>query len=276
VFKAGRRELSLAEPLIMGVVNVTPDSFSDGGRFLDAQSAVDHGRLLAAQGAAILDIGGESTRPGALAVDESEELHRIVPVIEGLRGLDVVLSVDTSKPAVMRAAIACGADMVNDINAFRAPGAIEAIAATAVGMCIMHMQGEPRTMQAAPHYDHVVGEVAAYLEARVEAAERAGIARERMVIDPGFGFGKTFEHNLELLRRLDVIAAIGLPVLAGLSRKSMLGRITGQPVEKRVHASVAAALLAVMKGARIVRVHDVEATRDALRVLEAVQAVEAE
>jgi len=272
VFRAGRRELSLSEPLIMGVVNVTPDSFSDGGRFLDAQSAVDHGRLLAAQGAAILDIGGESTRPGALAVDESEELHRILPVIEGLRGLDVVLSVDTSKPAVMHAAIACGADMVNDINAFRAPGAFDAIAATAAGVCIMHMQGEPRTMQAAPHYDHVVGEVAAFLEERVEAAEQAGIARERIVIDPGFGFGKTLEHNLELLRRLDVIVGIGLPVLAGLSRKSMLGRITGQPVEKRVHASVAAALLAVMKGARIVRVHDVEATRDALRVLEAVQA----
>lgn len=272
VLRSGRRELRLSEPLIMGVVNVTPDSFSDGGRFLDAHSAVDHGRLLAAQGAAILDIGGESTRPGALALDESEELDRILPVIEGLRGLDVVLSVDTSKPAVMRAAIACGADMVNDINAFRAPGALEAIAASAVGMCIMHMQGEPRTMQAAPHYDHVVVEVAAFLQERVEAAEQAGIARERIVIDPGFGFGKTLEHNLELLRRLDVIAGIGLPVLAGLSRKSMLGRITGRPVDKRVHASVAAALLAVMKGARIVRVHDVEATRDALLVLEAVQA----
>jgi len=271
VLKCGRRELDLSRPVIMGVVNVTPDSFSDGGSFLDAQAAIEHGRRLVEQGAAMLDIGGESTRPGALAVDEAVELERVLPVIEGLGDLGVVLSVDTTKPVVMRAALACGAGLVNDINAFRAPGTLDAIAASDAAICIMHMQGEPRTMQDAPHYVDVVSEVTTFLEARAQAARRAGIARERIVIDPGFGFGKRIEHNLELLRRLGEIASLGYPVLAGLSRKSMLGRITGQPVDRRVHASVAAALLAVMKGARIVRVHDVEATRDALRVLDAVQ-----
>lgn len=256
----------------MGVVNVTPDSFSDGARYLDPAAAVAHALDMVHEGADIIDIGGESTRPGAHAVPVEIEAERVVPVLEGLTGVPVALSVDTSKTEVMRIAIAHGADMINDVNAFRAPGALEALAASSAGLCIMHMQGEPRTMQLAPHYDDVVGEVGAYLNERAQAAERAGIARNRIVIDPGFGFGKTMRHNLELLRRLRELASLGWPVLAGLSRKSMLGTITGRSVESRVHASVAAALLAVVNGARIVRVHDVAATRDAIAVYNAMNA----
>jgi dihydropteroate synthase len=267
----GRFRLALDRPLVMGVVNVTPDSFSDGGRFLDARHAVGHARALIAEGADLLDIGGESTRPGAAAVALDEERRRVLPVLEALADCGVPVSVDTQKPQLMREALAAGAAMVNDINALTAPGAIEAVAGSGAAVCLMHMRGEPRTMQHDPRYGDVVAEVRAFLEARVRAVEAAGIGRERIVIDPGFGFGKTFEHNLELLRALGQFASLGLPVLAGLSRKSMLGAITGRAVGERLFASIAAALIAAQKGAAIVRVHDVAATRDALAVWSAVR-----
>lgn len=269
----GRFVLNLVRPRIMGVINVTPDSFSDGGAHASPAAAVAHARSLVADGADILDVGGESTRPGALPVSAEQEIARVLPVIEGMRELGVPVSVDTSKPEVMRAALRSGADMINDVAGFRAPGAFETVAASAAALCIMHMQGEPRTMQADPHYDDVVAEVGEYLRMRALAAEAAGIAHERIVVDPGFGFGKTLEHNLTLLRDLRAIDALGWPVLAGLSRKSMLGRLTGREVGERVHASVAAALLAVINGAKIVRVHDVRATRDALSLYEALHAL---
>jgi dihydropteroate synthase len=253
----------------MGVVNVTPDSFSDGGRFLEAGAAIDHARRLFEEGADILDLGAESSRPGADAVTAEEELRRLLPVLKGLRDFPVPVSVDTAKPEVMRASIAEGASMINDINALRAPGALEAVAAADVGVCFMHMQGEPRTMQREPRYGDVVAEVKAFLAERVAAAEERGIARERIVIDPGFGFGKTIDHNFELLRNLGRLAEIGLPVMAGWSRKSTLGAVAGRGPAERLAASVAAALLAVQHGARIVRVHDVAATQDALAVLAA-------
>jgi dihydropteroate synthase len=253
----------------MGVVNVTPDSFSDGGRFLEAGAAVEHARRLVEEGADIVDVGAESSRPGADAVSSEEELRRLLPVLKSLRDLPVPVSVDTVKPEVMRAAIAEGASMVNDINALRASGALEAVASAEVGICLMHMQGEPRTMQHQPRYSDVVAEVGAFLARRVAAAEARGIARERIVIDPGFGFGKTVEHNFELLRNLGRLAETGLPVMAGWSRKSTLGAVTGREPAERLAASVAAALLAVQHGARIVRVHDVAATQDALAVLAA-------
>jgi dihydropteroate synthase len=267
-----RYSLPLSRPLVMGVVNVTPDSFSDGGMYQDAARAIAHARQLIADGAAILDIGGESTRPGAHPVSADEELARVLPVLTRLLDAGVPLSVDTSKPEVMRKVLAAGADMINDINGFRADGALDIVAESGAGLCIMHMQGEPRTMQADPHYDDVVSEVGAFLRERALSAERAGIARQRLLVDPGFGFGKSLAHNLELLRHLGRIVDLGWPVLAGLSRKSMLGRITGRAVEERVHASVAAALLAVVNGARIVRAHDVRATCDALSIFNAVNA----
>jgi dihydropteroate synthase len=253
----------------MGVVNVTPDSFFDGGRFLDPQAAIAHARRLVEEGADILDIGAESSRPGAQSVPAEDELRRLLPVLNGLRDLTVPVSVDTTKPEVMRAAIDAGAAMINDIGALRSHGALETVAASDVGVCLMHMQGEPRTMQQEPRYRDVVAEVAAFLEERAAAAESAGIARERIAVDPGFGFGKTVAHNFELLRQLERIAALGLPVVAGWSRKSTLGTVTGRPAGERLAASLAAALLAVERGARIVRVHDVAATRDALAVLAA-------
>jgi dihydropteroate synthase len=255
----------------MGVINVTPDSFSDGGRFLEPSSAVIHGSELASQGADILDIGGESTRPGAQPVPVAQELDRILPVLEGLRALDRPLSVDTHKPVVMRAALAAGASMINDINALQSDGALGAVLDSDCGVCLMHKQGDPQTMQQDPHYDDVVGEVREFLAQRVAACEAAGVSRDRIVIDPGFGFGKRSVHNLALLRNLRSLASLGVPVLAGLSRKSTLGRITNQPVEHRAIASVTAALLAVQRGAAIVRVHDVAQTRDALRILGAVE-----
>jgi dihydropteroate synthase len=269
--QAGRFSLALERPLIMGVVNVPPDSFSDGGRFLGTQQAVEHARILVEEGADILDIGGESSRPGAEPVGLDEELRRVMPVLEKLGGIPIPVSVDTCKPEVMRRAIAAGAAMVNDINALRELDALEAVAESQVAVCLMHMQGEPRTMQQDPHYEDVVSEVAEFLALRVEAAHQAGIARERIVIDPGFGFGKKTGHNLELLRGLPRIAGLGQPVLVGLSRKSLFGKITGKPVADRVSASVAAALLAVERGAALVRVHDVAATRDALLVLNAIE-----
>lgn len=269
--QCGKFRLSLDRPLIMGVVNVTPDSFSDGGRHVTTERAVAHARSLIEEGADMLDIGGESTRPGAPPVTLDEERRRVLPALEALHACGVPVSVDTRKPALMREVIAAGAAMVNDINALGAADAREAVADTAAAVCLMHKLGDPQTMQQNPHYEDVVREVRQFLVERFTAIERAGVSRERIVIDPGFGFGKTFEHNLALLRELRQLAAIGVPVLAGLSRKSMLGKITGRGVGERVFASIAAALVAVENGARIVRVHDVAATRDALAVWYAVK-----
>jgi dihydropteroate synthase len=251
---------------VIGIVNVTADSFSDGGRFLDAPAAIDHGRRLAEEGADLVDVGGESTRPGATPVALDEELRRVVPVVEGLARAGIAVSVDTMKPEVMRHAIAAGAAMVNDVNGFRAAGAIEAVAKARASVCVMHMKGTPETMQAEPSYDDVVGEVAAFLSERARALEAAGVASDRIVVDPGFGFGKTRGHNVELMRGLPAIAALGYPVLAGLSRKRTIGDITGRPVAERMAGSVAAALVAVQNGASLVRVHDVKETVDALKV----------
>jgi dihydropteroate synthase len=259
----------LDRPLIMGVVNVTPDSFSDGGSHLEPGAAIAHARRLVEEGADLLDLGAESSRPGASSVSAGEELSRLMPVLDGLHACPVPISIDTTKPEVMRAAIGAGAAMINDIGALRAPGALETVATTDAAVCLMHMQGEPRTMQREPRYGDVVAEVRAFLAGRVAAAEAHGIARERVVIDPGFGFGKTIEHNFELLRHLHRFAEMGLPVMAGWSRKSTLGAITGRGAGERLAASVTAALLAVQHGATIVRVHDVAETRDAFAVLAA-------
>ena len=272
VLRCGAYALSLERPLLMGIVNVTPDSFSDGGRHAAFPDALAHARRLLEEGADIIDIGGESTRPGAPPVALDDERRRVLPVIESLAAARVPISIDTQKPELMAEAVRAGASMVNDVNALCAPGALEAVAGTSAGVCLMHKKGDPRTMQQDPRYDDVVCEVRDFLAARVAAATRAGIARERLVVDPGFGFGKTLEHNLTLLRHLDAIAALGVPVLAGLSRKSTLGRLTGRPIEERVYAGVAAALIAVDKGAALVRVHDVAATRDALAIWNAVRA----
>jgi dihydropteroate synthase len=250
----------------MGIVNVTPDSFSDGGRFVTCEAAVEHARELIAQGADIIDIGGESTRPGAAAVSLDEERRRVLPVLEALAGCGVPVSVDTRKPALMKDAIAAGASLINDISAFEDARALDVIARSSAALCLMHKQGEPQTMQADPSYKDVVREVHDYLAQRLRAALAAGVTRERIMIDPGFGFGKTFKHNVELARGLSLFLELDVPVLAGLSRKAMLGRIIGPDKHERVHASVAAALFAVEQGAHIVRVHDVGATRDALRV----------
>jgi len=273
VLCCGRYRLELSRPQIMGIVNVTPDSFSDGGRYVATDAAVEHARALIAAGADILDIGGESTRPGAEPVMLDQELARVLPVIEALAGEGVPLSIDTYKPEVMRAAVAAGASMINDVSALRQPGALEAAAQTNAAVCLMHMQGTPQTMQAEPTYADVVAEVANFLGERVAACEAAGITRDRIVVDPGFGFGKTTAHNIALLRGLGKItAATGLPLLAGLSRKSVLGRITTrQKATDRVAASVASALIAVQNGARILRVHDVDATLDMAHVWHALE-----
>jgi len=256
----------------MGILNITPDSFSDGGFFLAREQAVVHAHRMVEEGADILDIGGESTRPGARPVSVGEELDRVIPVIEALaKELPLPISVDTSKPEVMRAAVAAGAGLINDVRALREPDALDTAASLDLPVCLMHMQGEPRSMQANPHYDDVVGDVCAFLAARIEAATTAGIRRDRIVIDPGFGFGKSVAHNLVLLRRLPEFQVLGAPILVGLSRKSMIGALLGLPVEQRVNASVALALIAVQNGANIVRVHDVRATREAIRMWEAVQ-----
>ena len=267
---AGRRALDLSRPRVMGILNVTPDSFSDGGRFLDRDRAIAHARAMLADGADLVDVGGESTRPGAAPVAEADEIERVVPVIEALAGDGAFVSVDTMKPAVMRAAIAAGASMVNDVRALREPGALEAVAQAGAAVCLMHMRGTPASMQEAPEYVDVVADVRSFLMSRAGACEAAGIARECIALDPGFGFGKTRSHNLALLARLSDIAALGYPVLAGLSRKSTLGAITGRDEDGRVAASVAAALIAVERGAAILRVHDVRETVDALKVLDAV------
>ena len=250
----------------MGILNVTPDSFADGGRHLDPMRALDHARQMISDGAAIIDVGGESTRPGAKPVSETDELARVIPLVAALSGEGALVSVDTMKPAVMRAAIAAGAAMVNDVRALQERGALDAVAASNAAVCLMHMRGEPRTMQADPHYEDVVREVRDFLVERALTCEAAGIARDRIVIDPGFGFGKTSTHNLELLRGLSVLTQTGYPVLAGLSRKATVGSITGRDVGERIAGSIAAALAAVARGAAIVRVHDVRETVDALNV----------
>lgn len=269
----GGLRLDLSTPRVMGVLNVTPDSFSDGGHFLAPDAAIAQAREMAAAGADLIDIGGESTRPGARPVGVQEELDRVLPVIEALHAeLPTPLSIDTSKPEVMRAAVAAGAVLVNDVYALRAPGALEAAAGLDAAVCLMHMQGEPRTMQRAPHYAEVVGEVGAFLAERARACRAAGIAADRLLLDPGFGFGKTLQHNLSLARHLPELAALGFPLLVGVSRKSMLGALLDAPPQARTNASVVLAALLVARGARIVRVHDVAPTVEALRLVQALDA----
>ena len=266
------RILDLAEPVVMGVLNVTPDSFSDGGRFSDPQAALAHARAMLAAGAAIIDVGGESTRPGARPAGVDEEISRVVPVVEALRRDSAVfISIDTSKPEVMRAAVTAGADIINDVRALAEPGAIEAAAMSGAGICLMHMQGEPRTMQDAPHYDDVVAEVGSFLAARIRACREAGVDVARLAIDPGFGFGKRTVHNLTLLEGLANFESLGVPIAVGLSRKSMLAKLTGRAVDERLAGSVALAAIAVLIGARIGRAHDVAATLDAVRIAAAVR-----
>jgi dihydropteroate synthase len=263
--------LSLDCPAVMGILNITPDSFSDGGRFVRPTAALRHAEKMAADGAAIIDIGGESTRPGAASVGENEEIDRVVPVIESLRAaVGIPISVDTSKPAVMRAAVAAGAAMVNDVRALREPGALRAASALGTPVCLMHMQGEPRTMQDNPRYDDVVAEVTQFLQERVAECLDAGIDEERIVIDPGLGFGKSAGDNIVLLANLRQLSSLGLPVLIGISRKSTLGVITGRDVNARLPASVAAAVMAVERGASIIRAHEVAETVDALKIARAV------
>lgn len=266
-WQTARYSLDLSLPKVMGIVNTTPDSFSDGGRHVGVRAALAHCETLLGQGADILDIGGESSRPGSYAVALDEELARVLPVLTGAARLGVPISVDTTKPEVMRAALGLGCDIVNDINALRAPGALDAVAAHPnCGVCLMHMRGEPKSMQVDPHYGDVVTEVAEFLSERMRCLLERGVAVERIALDPGIGFGKTAQHNFELLARQRELLALGAPLLAGWSRKSSLGLLTGRPVEERLAASLAAALAAVQQGARIVRVHDVAATVDALKV----------
>ncbi|MBV1774187.1 dihydropteroate synthase [Burkholderiaceae bacterium DAT-1] len=272
VFRCGRFEWQLERPLVMGILNVTPDSFSDGGRFQHVDHALVQAERLIQEGADIIDIGGESTRPGAPAVSVAEELDRVLPVIEALITSGVPLSIDTSKAEVMRAAVTAGIDMVNDIAALGDAGAIEAVANSSVGICLMHMQGDPQTMQASPRYDSVLGDVLTWLAQRKQTICAAGIAPERVVLDPGFGFGKSFEHNAELFRHLSAFLALNSPLLIGVSRKSMLGHILGGvPAAQRDWATVASSIMAAQKGASIIRVHAVEPTVHALKVLHALQ-----
>jgi dihydropteroate synthase len=266
------RLLDLSRPVVMGVLNVTPDSFSDGGRFIRRDAALAHARAMLAEGAAILDVGGESTRPGAAPPSLQEEIDRVVPVIEAVRGESAAyISIDTSRPEVMRAAVAAGADIINDVRALRVDGALETVAASGAGVCLMHMQGEPDTMQAAPAYENATTEVFGFLKQRIDACGAAGIATPRIAIDPGFGFGKRTRDNLRLLRELQRFEQLGCALLVGLSRKSMLARLTGREVDHRLAGSVALATIAVLHGARIVRAHDVAATVDAVRVAHAVR-----
>ena len=270
LLRAGAHSIDVSTPRVMGIVNVTSDSFSDGGR-LDAQAAIAHARQLVHDGAVIVDVGGESTRPNATPVDEDVELDRVLPIVGTLARDGVCVSVDTMKPAVMRAAIAAGASMINDVRALQAEGALEVAAASDVAVCLVHMQGEPRTMQQAPAYRDVVAEVRAFLGRRAQACIDAGIAADRIVVDPGFGFGKSLAHNLDLLRHVGDFGALGFPVLVGLSRKSMIGALTTRAIDDRQAGSIAAALLAASRGARLLRVHDVRGTVDALAVWQAVE-----
>ena len=270
-WRCGRRELDLSRPLVMGVLNVTPDSFSDGGRFASHDAAIARGLQMIADGAALIDVGGESTRPGAVAVPAAEQLRRVLPVIRALAASQAVISIDTSKPEVMAEAVAAGASLINDVRALQEPGALACAAALSSPVCLMHMQGQPQSMQRNPTYSDVVTEVKDFLLRRVQACVDAGIAREGLLLDPGFGFGKSLEHNLALLRHLPELTGLELPLLVGLSRKSMLRELTGRAVTKRAAGSLALAMLAVQRGASIVRVHDVAGTVDALKVLAAVE-----
>jgi dihydropteroate synthase len=255
----------------MGILNVTPDSFSDGNRYAGVEAALARAACIVEEGAVFVDVGGESTRPGAAAVDEAVEISRVVPVIEGIAAVsDIAISIDTSKPKVMAAAVAAGACIVNDVNALRAPGALKFAADSGVGVCLMHMQGEPRTMQDNPHYEDVVAEVSEFLQQRRDVCVDSGIARDAIALDPGLGFGKGLMHNLTLLRSLSRFAALGSPLLVGMSRKSFIGRVLDKPVNERLHGGTALAALAVAHGARIIRTHDVGATRDAITMVSAV------
>ena len=269
--RCGDKTLDLSRPCVMGVLNVTPDSFSDGGRFQDIGQALAHAHRMIDEGAAIIDIGGESTRPGSNPIDADEELRRVLPLVRALAPkVGVPVSVDTTKPQVMRAVIDAGAGMINDVLALRTPGALDTVAASNAAACLMHMQGEPRTMQVEPSYQDVVAEVHEFLRQRLDACLGAGIARERLVVDPGFGFGKTVSHNLRLLSNFDRLLDLGVPLAAGLSRKAMIGTITGRPVEQRLHGSIALATIAILKGARIIRAHDVAPAVDAVKIATAV------
>jgi dihydropteroate synthase len=278
IFDCGKFQLDLTMPRVMGIVNVTPDSFSDGGKYAATNLAVEHALKLVEEGASILDIGGESTRPNATPVSLQEELDRVIPVIEALikqfkqdKQINIPVSIDTYKPAVMQVAIAAGASMVNDVRALQEDGALEIVANSNVGVCLMHMQGTPQTMQQNPQYNNVVKDVKAFLEARLQASINAGCRASQIVLDPGFGFGKTREHNITLIRELNSFAELGQPLLVGLSRKSVLGQVTGNDVDARLYASVAASVIAAQKGAKILRVHDVKATVEALKVVAAIQ-----
>lgn len=274
--QCANRLLDLTHPVIMGVLNITPDSFSDGGSYFsgakpDLDLALSRVDTMLEEGAAIIDVGGESTRPGAAKVSAGEEMDRVMPVVEAISArFDTIVSVDTSSPSVITASASAGAGLINDIRALQREGALAAAAATGLPVCLMHMQGQPGTMQADPHYTDVVDEVKTFLQARLAACRKAGIAPGRILLDPGFGFGKNLDHNLELLRRLDQLEALECPLLVGLSRKSMLGQLLGRPVDQRLAGSLALALLAAQRGARIIRVHDVAATRDALQILRGV------
>lgn len=271
-FSCGKYQLKLNRPHVMGIVNVTPDSFSDGGKFSSTDMAVEHALKLIAEGADILDVGGESTRPGAHPVSLDEELSRVIPVIETLSKLTTVpISIDTYKPEVMRQAIVAGADIVNDVRALQEPGALDVVAKSQAGVCLMHMQGTPQTMQLEPHYEDVVAEVKQFLIDRMNIAIRHSIVKKRILLDPGFGFGKTRAHNISLIQHLDALNVIDQPLLVGLSRKSVLGAISGGDEGQRLYASIAASVISAMKGAKILRVHDVKATVDALKVVAAIQ-----
>lgn len=272
IFNCGNFQLDLSQPKVMGIVNVTPDSFSDGGKFSQTNLAIAHAVKLAEEGASILDIGGESTRPNATPVGLQEELDRVIPVIEVLvNQVNIPISIDTYKPAVMQAAIDAGASMVNDVRALQETGALEIVAKSNVGICLMHMQGTPQTMQQNPQYDDVVEEVKVFLNTRLQACINAGCKLGNILLDPGFGFGKTREHNIKLLQNLESFINLGQPLLVGLSRKSVLGQMTGNDVDARLYASIAASVIAAMKGAKILRVHDVKATVEALKVVAAIQ-----
>jgi dihydropteroate synthase len=272
IFNCGTFQLNLNRPQVMGIVNVTPDSFSDGGQFSHTSLAVEHALKLVQEGADILDIGGESTRPNATPVSLQQELDRVIPVIERLvKQVSIPLSIDTYKPQVMQAAIAAGASMVNDVRALQEEGALEIIVNSHVGVCLMHMQGTPQTMQINPQYTDVIAEVKSFLMARFQTCMQAGIDKNRILLDPGFGFGKTRAHNIALIKDLSQLATIGQPLLVGLSRKSILGQMTGNDVDARLYASIAAAVVSAMQGAKIIRVHDVKATVEALKVVTAIQ-----
>lgn len=265
------RVLNLGLPQVMGILNVTPDSFSDGGLHSDPGAAYARACSMVEEGATLIDVGGESTRPGAMPVSEQEELARVIPVIKRIADLPVIISVDSSKAGVMREACAAGASLINDVNALREPGALEAARESGAAICLMHMQGQPQSMQADPDYADVVAEVRDFLADRMQSCRAAGLGADQIVLDPGFGFGKSLAHNLTLLARLPDLCGLGMPLLVGISRKSMLGAVSGQPVEKRIHAGVAAAVLAVERGASIIRTHDVRATVDALKLVAAVR-----